>query len=206
MKEIVKNIWTWSIYSEEKGYNFNGYLVTDGEKNILIDPVKPTEEDFQFIHSKAPFEAIYLTNKDHLRDTHSLKRKLYIPTWSHEQDLQYLENEVDYTFQDKDKLTCGIEVIHLTDQKSPGESAFYIPNRKILILGDALIGHPSGNLKLLPAQKYKDINKAQEKLKSSSLYQSIFYYLVMVNQSYKMQKKRWIYFSELISQPPIDGI
>lgn len=164
MKEVLENIWSWSIFSEEKGYNFNSLLISDGNKRVLIDPVKPNDEDFNFIKSKAPFEAIYLTNKDHLRDTHSLRRKLYIPTWSHKEDKQSLKNEVDYTFKDRDKLACGIEVVHLKDQKSPGESAFYIPDRKILILGDALIGHPAGSLKLLPTAKYKDINKAKEGL------------------------------------------
>ena len=164
MKEILEKIWTWSVFSEEKGYNFNSLLISDGNKRVLIDPVKPSDEDFNFIKSKAPFEAIYLTNKDHLRDTHNLRRKLYIPTWSHKEDKQYLKNEVDYIFKDKDKLACGIEVIHLQDQKSPGESGFYISNRKILILGDALIGHTPGNLKLLPAEKYANINKAKSGL------------------------------------------
>ncbi len=164
MKQILENIWTWSVFSEEKGYNFNSLLISDGNKRVLIDPVKTTEEDFSFIKSKAPFEAIYLTNKDHFRDTYNLKTKLSIPTWIHKEDKQYLENDVDYTFSSGDKLACGIEVVHLSDQKSPGECAFYIPSKKVLILGDALIGYPAGSLKLLPDSKYKDINKTKEEL------------------------------------------
>ena len=48
----------------------------------------------------------------------------------------------------------------LLHQKSPGESAFYLEKRKILILGDALIGHPPGKLSLLPGVKYQDYRKA----------------------------------------------
>ncbi len=164
MKEILENIWSWSIFSEEKGYNFNSLLISDDNKRVLIDPVKTTDEEINFIRTKAPIEAIYLTNKDHLRDACNLKQKLNIPIWIHSEDKQYLQDEADYIFSDEDKLACGIEVIHLNDQKSPGECAFFIRNKKILILGDALIGHPAGGLKLLPAAKYKDINKTKEGL------------------------------------------
>lgn len=159
------------MFSEEKGYNFNGYLISDGKKNVLIDPVRQNDEDFNFIKKKAPYEAIYLTNKDHLRDSKNLKTKLNTSIWIHEEDKQYLENDVDCTFKDGDKLTCEIEVIHLNNQKSPGECAFYLPSRKVLILGDALIGFPSGSLKLLPKEKYKDIKntiKSLERLVSLS--------------------------------------
>ena len=40
VKEILHNIWIWSWYSEEKGYNFNGTIVSDGRTKVLIDPIK----------------------------------------------------------------------------------------------------------------------------------------------------------------------
>ena len=40
VKEILHNIWIWSYYSEEKGFNFNGTIVSDGTTKVLIDPVK----------------------------------------------------------------------------------------------------------------------------------------------------------------------
>jgi glyoxylase-like metal-dependent hydrolase (beta-lactamase superfamily II) len=57
-------------------------------------------------------------------------------------------------------------VIHLKDQKSPGESALFIQQGKgVLIVGDALIGKPAGSVSLLPAEKYADLRKAQEGLR-----------------------------------------
>jgi hypothetical protein len=35
----------------------------------------------------------------------------------------------------------------------------------VLIVGDALIGKPSGSVSLLPAEKYADVGKAQEGLR-----------------------------------------
>ena len=56
-------------------------------------------------------------------------------------------------------------MVHLHHQKSPGESAFYLEKKKILIVGDALIGNPPGKLNFLPETKYQDIRKAQAGLR-----------------------------------------
>jgi glyoxylase-like metal-dependent hydrolase (beta-lactamase superfamily II) len=57
-------------------------------------------------------------------------------------------------------------VVNLVDQKSPGESALFIQQgRGIVIVGDALIGKPSGSVSMLPAEKYADVAKAKEGLR-----------------------------------------
>jgi hypothetical protein len=49
--------------------------------------------------------------------------------------------------------------------KSPGESALFLDRGKgYVILGDALIGKPAGQLNLLPAEKFADVNKARRGL------------------------------------------
>ena len=52
--------------------------------------------------------------------------------------------------------------MHVPNNKSPGEMALYWQHRKILILGDALIGEPPGNVSLLPREKYVDITLARK--------------------------------------------
>jgi glyoxylase-like metal-dependent hydrolase (beta-lactamase superfamily II) len=49
----------------------------------------------------------------------------------------------------------------LKHQKSPGETAFYIKDQQIMILGDALIGKVPGEVSMLPPDKYKDPAKAK---------------------------------------------
>jgi glyoxylase-like metal-dependent hydrolase (beta-lactamase superfamily II) len=76
------------------------------------------------------------------------------------------------TFNDGELLPGGIWVIHLQDQKSPGESALFLQQGKgVLIVGDALIGKPPGGLSLLPAEKYADAAKAKAGLRRLLKYQ-----------------------------------
>lgn len=165
MKEIFPGIWTWSWFSEEKGYFFNGLLLREEEKTVLIDPPWMSAENRKALLGLSPVSAIYLTNKDHERSTYDLRREFKIPVWIHALDKPFLKEAPDQTFSEGQRLECGIRVVHLQHQKSPGESAFYHEKRKILILGDALIGHPPGQLKLLPAAKYPDIRKAEAGLR-----------------------------------------
>lgn len=164
IKEIINNVWTWSVFSEEKGFNFNGTLISDGKTQVLIDPVRLDDADIAEIGNIGPITAIYLTNKDHERFSYALRSELKAPIWVHRTDQGFLKEKADHTFEDGQELACGIRVIHLENQKSPGESAFYLESRELLVLGDALIGNPVGHLNLLPAAKYADIEKARASL------------------------------------------
>jgi glyoxylase-like metal-dependent hydrolase (beta-lactamase superfamily II) len=83
-----------------------------------------------------------------------------------ESDAPQLDLKPSKTFKDGELLPGGIWVIHLKDQKSPGESALYVQlGMGVLIVGDALIGTPAGALSLLPPEKYREIAKAKEGLR-----------------------------------------
>ncbi len=165
MNEIFPGIWTWAWFSQEKGYFFNGLLLNEGPDTILIDPPLMTKEARQTLSRFLPARAIYLTNKDHERSAYDLRREFKIPLWIHEADRLFLKEAPDRTFSESTVLAGGLRAVPLQHQKSPGETAFYLEKKKILILGDALIGHPSGKLSLLPAAKYADIQKAQAGLR-----------------------------------------
>jgi glyoxylase-like metal-dependent hydrolase (beta-lactamase superfamily II) len=82
----------------------------------------------------------------------------------HENDVNELGFQPDYTFVNGDQLFCGLKVIHLENQKSPGESAFYLEGQKKMFIGDALIGKIPGKLNMLPPEKFVDINEARKSL------------------------------------------
>ncbi len=170
LKEIIPGITTWSEFSEEKQLDFNGYYVVRDGQAVIIDPPRLDDAGLQELqsliqkNSTSPLKAILLTNVHHDRMSQELKQQLSVPVFIHEKDKPLLEFEADGTFQDGDAC-FGLKVLHLENQKSPGESAFLWEDRKILIVGDALIGKVPGQVHLLPPDKYQDIGKAREGLK-----------------------------------------
>ena len=131
VKEIIPGIFSWSEYSEEKGLDFNGYLVIAKGECVIIDPPElgNDEEELKNIidkHSSCPLKGIILTNVHHERASNSLKNRFSVPIWVNEKDKEGLEVSAGNTFRVGDILFCGILAIQLEDQKSPGETAFYI--------------------------------------------------------------------------------
>lgn len=166
MKHILPDIWQWSWFSEEKQLDFNGLFLVVGEHKILVDPPPMTAEARAVVRRHEPIDYIVITNRDHLREAAvyqtELKCQLLVP----EADASHMDVKPTKTYKDGELLPGGIWAIHLKDQKSPGESALFIDRGKgVLIVGDALIGQPPGSVRLLPAEKYSDVQKAQNGLR-----------------------------------------
>jgi glyoxylase-like metal-dependent hydrolase (beta-lactamase superfamily II) len=166
MEELFSGVEMWSWYSEEKGMNFNGYLIEAGKERVVIDPPQMTIDDKQDLSING-VKAVILTNRDHIREAMECRLLLNTKIWAPEADAAEMGAiTIDHTFKDGDTLPAGLRVISISNGKSPGESALFLDQRGgVMILGDALIGLPDGTLSLLPPEKYADIKKAKEGLR-----------------------------------------
>ena len=166
MKNILPGIWQWSWFSEEKKLDFNGLFLTVGEHKILIDPPPMTGDASSLILRNGPVDYIIVTNRDHAREAVKYQGEFHCQLHVPEADAAQMDLKPTKTFKDGELLTGGIWAIQLTGQKTPGESALFIQQGKgVLIVGDALIGKPSGSVSLLPAEKYADAGKARKGLR-----------------------------------------
>ena len=166
MKALLPNIWEWSWFSEEKQLNFNGHLLTVGEHRILVDPPPMTAGDIAFARQGGPVDYILVTNRDHEREAASLREEFRCSVMVPELDAKEMALPTVKTCKDGELLPGGIWVVQLAHQKSPGESALFLDTGKgILIVGDAIIGHPDGALRHLPPEKYADVDLARDGLR-----------------------------------------
>ncbi len=167
IKETLPGLYNWSEYSDEKQLDFNGLLIIGKGESVIIDPPgleKNDEAELKNLidsHPSGPLKGIFLTNVHHERASSLLKDQFSVPVWVNALDKEALETSTDKTFKGGDILFCGIQAIQLEHQKSPGETAFYIEDQKIMILGDALIGKVPGQVNMLPPDKYQDPAKAK---------------------------------------------
>ncbi len=167
MIEVLPGIHTWSVFSEEKKIDFNGHFILDEGGSVIIDPPPLTEQDAAWVDRAGPPEAIIITNCHHTRGARSLASRWRIPILLPEPDAQGIPDDVRVggVYRDGDRLAAGLEAVSLTGQKSPGESALLCRWAGAVILGDALIGKPAGDLSLLPAEKYADPAAARQGLR-----------------------------------------
>ncbi|MBI4382424.1 MAG: hypothetical protein HY579_00140 [Nitrospinae bacterium] len=170
LREIVPSIFTWSEYSDEKQIHFNGYYIVHRQEAVIVDPAHLDEpglrelQDLVSGNGQVALKGILLTNAHHDRMCWWLKDVFTVPVFINALDRDLLELPADLLFKDGDKLPCGLRAINFHNQKTPGETGFLLGDRKILIVGDALIGRVPGKLNLLPPDKYKDAALAKKSL------------------------------------------
>jgi glyoxylase-like metal-dependent hydrolase (beta-lactamase superfamily II) len=135
--------------SEPHGYNFNGYLIVQPGANICIDPVEPGADGLAEL-ARRGVARILLTNRNHVRAANMVKARTRARMAIHPADASYAKNqgaEVD------DELNVGDTIGPLSvvaiPGKSPGEVGLHWHARRVLIVGDAIIGNPPGGCRLL---------------------------------------------------------
>ena len=168
MIKLLDDIYTWSVFSEEKQLHFNGWFILKQPPSIgtvVIDPPKPSEEDLAQMQELGGVQQIIITNQNHIRWAIELREKFNPLLRINNLDAANVNLISNKNFNHGSILAGFLEAIGIPDNKSPGETALYWPQRKTLILGDALIGDPPGKLRLLPIEKYADAQRAKEGIK-----------------------------------------
>ncbi len=156
MREVLSGIYTWPWFSEPHGYNFNGYLVRHPGGNLCIDPVEPTEEVLGEL-ARHGVARVLLTNRNHSRAANRVRARTGARTAIHPADAAHARSqgtEIDDDLKIGEKV--GPLVVVGVAGKSPGEVALHWPERRLLIVGDAVIGKPPGCCGLLPDKVVDD--------------------------------------------------
>jgi glyoxylase-like metal-dependent hydrolase (beta-lactamase superfamily II) len=146
---ILPEIFTWTWYSEPHGYDFNGYLVLHPAGNLCIDPVPPSDACLDEI-ARMGVARILVTNRNHSRAANAVRARTGAQTLIHPDDAAYARSQgmvVDGDLRPAGKV--GPLAVVAVPGKSPGEVALHWPERKVLFVGDAVIGNPPGRCSLL---------------------------------------------------------
>jgi len=156
MREILTDISTWPWFSEPHNYNFNGHFIRYPDGNLCVDPVEPSDEDLAEL-ARQGVARILITNRNHSRAANKIRTSTGARTAIHAADAPHARKEgaeVDDELKVGDKV--GPFVVVGAPGKSLGEVALHWPERKILLVGDAVVGDPPGKCKLLPDKVVDD--------------------------------------------------
>jgi glyoxylase-like metal-dependent hydrolase (beta-lactamase superfamily II) len=161
MKEIVPGIFTWSWFSEPRQLDFNGFYVQQAGETILIDPPPCSDADIEEMERRGRPGTIVLTNVHHGRHSRALATRFDAQVLIHAADAAGVDAPVSGSFTDGATLPGGLQAVWVPASKSPGETAVHVPTAQTLIVGDALIGKPAGEVSLLPDDKFADVKQAR---------------------------------------------
>ena len=162
MRQILPGIFRWGSTYADRPWELNGYAIQLGAGTVLIDPPAPENDDWAGFDALQPIVKIVVTNRDHLRDATLFRTRYAAPLVAGANEVAQLAPvAIDETVLEGDRIAGALLVIHLPG-KSPGEIGLLMDRPGgaiagdlggILILGDAIIGHPPGSLGLIPEHK-----------------------------------------------------
>lgn len=154
MIQLIDGAYVWSAFNAEKKLNFNGHILRTAEGTVVVDPVAFSADDLAYLEAAGlKPDALVITNRNHLRERESVLGRWKIPTVLHAAEAGGAGISPEKTVKDGDSI-FGLLCVHLPG-KSPGEIGLYWPERRLFLLGDALIA-PGGRLRTVPPEKQDD--------------------------------------------------
>lgn len=165
MRAILPDIFTWSWFSEPHGYDFNGYLVVHDEGNLCIDPVVPGDDLSEI--ERMSVARILLTNRNHSRAANLIRERTGATVAIHPDDAPHAIGQgtpIDGELLIGEKI--GPLVIEPAAGKSPGEVSLHWPERRLLFIGDAVIGNPPGACGLLREKVMDDPARLRQSVRN----------------------------------------
>jgi glyoxylase-like metal-dependent hydrolase (beta-lactamase superfamily II) len=166
MREIVDGIFGWSWFSEPHGYDFNGWFVCHPTGNLCIDPVEPPPDALDVL-ARETVARIIVTNRNHGRGANLVRERTGAGIFIHPDDAPYARAQgllIDGAIVGGE--TVGPFRVLGVPGKSPGEIALHWPERRLLVVGDAVVGSPPGKLSTLREKVIDDVGLLRTSLRA----------------------------------------
>lgn len=166
MRELLPGVFTWPWFSSRHGYDFNGSFVRHGGGNLCIDPVEPSDEVLDQL-AKEGVAQLLLTNRNHVRAANRVRERTGARVAIHPADAAYAREQgarIDAELHAGERV--GPFLVIGVPGKSLGEVALFDAARRLLVVGDALIGNPAGRLSLLSEKVMDDPALLRSSLRS----------------------------------------
>ena len=165
MREILSSIFTWPWFSARHGYNFNGYLVRADGGNVCIDPVEPDADTLREI-TRAGVARIVITNRNHVRAGELIRNQTGARTALHPNDAAYARGQGAQLDEEvREGAAVGPFTVVEVPGKSPGEIALHWVERRLVVVGDCVVGNPPGRCSLLPEKVMDDPSQLRASLR-----------------------------------------
>lgn len=168
MKALHKpNLFSWSVFDEERNVDFHSVFWVSSRGNVAIDPLQLSEHDRRHIESLGGVQHIVLTNSDHQRAAASLAEATRARVLGPGLESDALGALGALPVRDGDEPIVGLKALELHGSKTPGELALVIDGHTLLV-GDLVRGQRGGRLNLLPDAKLEDKAQALASLRRLS--------------------------------------
>jgi glyoxylase-like metal-dependent hydrolase (beta-lactamase superfamily II) len=162
--KVTSTLYHWGIYDSKVKCDLTSHAWQSTEGLIFFDPVPLAAQALEELIEGRQVYAILLTNSNHARCADWYRKQFSIPIIAPKSATRDLEITPDHSLDDF-SIPASIHSISL-DGAAPGETAYYIEQEGILIVGDAIIHLPPLGLAYLPDKYCTDSRKLRTSAQS----------------------------------------
>lgn len=137
IKEVAPGLWHWTTFHEGIEARVSSYYVELPGGGAVVDPRVPDEGLGWFERGREPAHA-FLTNRHHYRHSDEFERAFGTKVHAHRAGLFDLPEREIVPFEFGARLPGGVLAVEL-DHLCAEETAFWIPERHALVLGDSVV-------------------------------------------------------------------
>ncbi len=150
-----RELWCWSAFDERLDIDFNSFVWTRPDGNVVIDPLPMSAHDREHLRALGGAAWIVLTNSDHVRGTRELAAELGAKVAGPAAERARFPLACDAWLSEREPLLPW-RVFELDGSKTPGELALLIEGTT-LVTGDLVRAHrPASLMMLRPDQGLRD--------------------------------------------------
>lgn len=155
-----RDLFCWSEFQEHLDIDFNGFAWIREGGNVLFDPPPLTPHDQDHLRKLGGVAWVVVTNSDHERAVKEVASEFGARLAGPAEERESFPIPCDRWLKEGDEPFPGLVTLELEGSKTPGELAFLLEDRA-LIVGDLIRSHRAGSLMmLLPEQGLRDREKA----------------------------------------------
>lgn len=160
MKRLHRtDLYSWSVFNEDRNIDFHSVLWVRPFGNILFDPLPLSGHDQEHLDDLGGAHKILISNSDHCRDAEHIAANTGATIYGPAGEQQNFPIECSNWLEGGDEPVEGLNIYQVNGSKTAGELAFVIES-STMITGDLVRCHEAGKLTLLPDGKLQDKEQA----------------------------------------------
>src|SRR5690606_37015772 len=111
MKALHKsNLYSWSVFNEERNLDFHSVLWASPHGNVVIDPLPLSEHDRRHVEALGGVQEIFITTSDHVRGAAELAKTSGAHVWAPPLELERLARLAPRPARDGTEPVPGLQV------------------------------------------------------------------------------------------------
>jgi len=140
-------VFTWQAFSPHHKVELTSSAIVVNEDLYVFDPIRLTEELMQSLEVHGCPKAVILTNENHLRNSEEVVERWKIPVFASGE--ARFDGVAVVPLRPGQSMCDSFQVIELGGGAT-GELALIQPEKRVVILGDALFNLPAHGFDILP--------------------------------------------------------